>query len=123
VRVPGTLHHTLYHFKHYKMNCSKIIASIFLRQLLVVDVITFLLNADFDKVTAIFSFANKTSSFEYLCNYRVALFSMNLHWVVVVHTFDLSSQEVEAGRYLSSRPAWSTERVPGQPGLHRETLP
>jgi hypothetical protein len=22
---------------------------------------------------------------------------------------------------LSSRPAWSTERVPGQPGLHRET--
>jgi hypothetical protein len=23
---------------------------------------------------------------------------------------------------VSSRPAWSTERVPGQPGLHRETL-
>jgi hypothetical protein len=23
---------------------------------------------------------------------------------------------------LSSRPAWSTERVPGQPGLHRETF-
>jgi hypothetical protein len=24
-------------------------------------------------------------------------------------------------RFLSSRPAWSTELVPGQPGLHRET--
>ena len=23
---------------------------------------------------------------------------------------------------LSSRPAWSTEKVPGQPGLHSETL-
>jgi hypothetical protein len=23
---------------------------------------------------------------------------------------------------VSSRPAWSTERVPGQPGLHRKTL-
>ena len=28
----------------------------------------------------------------------------------------------EAGRSLSSRVAWSTEQVPGQPGLHRETL-
>jgi hypothetical protein len=26
--------------------------------------------------------------------------------------------EAEAGRFLSLRPAWSTERVPGQPGLH-----
>jgi hypothetical protein len=24
---------------------------------------------------------------------------------------------------LSSRPAWSTDQVPGQSGLHRETLP
>jgi hypothetical protein len=30
--------------------------------------------------------------------------------------------EAEAGRFLSSRPAWSIEWVPGQPGLHRETL-
>jgi hypothetical protein len=30
--------------------------------------------------------------------------------------------EAEAGRFLSSRPAWSTEWVPGQPRLHRETL-
>ena len=26
------------------------------------------------------------------------------------------------GRSLNSRPAWSTELVPGKPGLHRETL-
>jgi hypothetical protein len=26
------------------------------------------------------------------------------------------------GGFLSLRPAWSTEWVPGQPGLHRETL-
>jgi hypothetical protein len=33
-----------------------------------------------------------------------------------------STWEAEAGGFLSSRPAWSTERVPGQPGLHRKTL-
>jgi hypothetical protein len=41
---------------------------------------------------------------------------------VVVHAFNPSTQEAEAGGFLSSRPAWSTEQVPGQPGLHRETL-
>ena len=41
---------------------------------------------------------------------------------VVAHTFDPSTREAEAGEFLSSRPAWSTEWVPGQPGLHRETL-
>jgi hypothetical protein len=41
---------------------------------------------------------------------------------VVAHAFDPSTQEAEAGRFLSSRPAWSTEWVPGQPGLYRETL-
>jgi hypothetical protein len=41
---------------------------------------------------------------------------------VVVHTFNPSTREAEAGGFLSSRPAWSTELVPGQPGLHRETL-
>jgi hypothetical protein len=40
---------------------------------------------------------------------------------VVVHAFNPSTQE-EAGRFLSSRPAWSTVWVPGQPGLYRETL-
>jgi hypothetical protein len=33
-----------------------------------------------------------------------------------------STWKAKAGRFLSSRPAWSTEWVPGQPGLHRETL-
>jgi hypothetical protein len=41
---------------------------------------------------------------------------------MVVHTFNPNTQEAEAGRFLRSRPAWSTKLVPGQPGLHRETL-
>jgi hypothetical protein len=48
---------------------------------------------------------------------------------VVAHSFDPSTWEAEAGRFLSSRPTeseaywvWSTEWVPGQPGLYRETL-
>jgi hypothetical protein len=40
----------------------------------------------------------------------------------VAHAFNPSTREAEAGGFLSSRPAWSTEWVPGQPGLHRETL-
>jgi hypothetical protein len=40
----------------------------------------------------------------------------------VVNTFNPSTWEAEAGGFLSSRPAWSTEWVPGQPGLYRETL-
>ena len=46
----------------------------------------------------------------------------HLGQVVVVHTFNLSTCEVEAGGSLSSRPAWSTEHALGQPRLHRETL-
>jgi hypothetical protein len=42
--------------------------------------------------------------------------------VVVAHTFSSSTQEAEAGKSLSLRPAWSTEQVPGQAGLHREVL-
>jgi hypothetical protein len=38
--------------------------------------------------------------------------------VVVVHTFNPSTWEAEAGGFLSSRSVWS----PGQPGLYRETL-
>jgi hypothetical protein len=45
-----------------------------------------------------------------------------LSWAVVAHAFNPSTWEAEAGRFLSSRPPWSTEWVPGQPGLHRETL-
>jgi hypothetical protein len=43
-------------------------------------------------------------------------------WAVVPHAFNPSTWEAEAGGFLSSRPAWSTEWVPGQPGLLRETL-
>jgi hypothetical protein len=41
---------------------------------------------------------------------------------VVVHAFNPRTREAEVGKSLSSRPAWSTQWVPGQPGLHRETL-
>jgi hypothetical protein len=41
---------------------------------------------------------------------------------MVAHAFNPSTWEAEAGGFLSSRPAWSTAWVPGQPGLHRETL-
>jgi hypothetical protein len=41
---------------------------------------------------------------------------------MVAHAFNSSTREAEAGGFLSSRPAWSTKWVPGQPGLHRETL-
>jgi hypothetical protein len=44
------------------------------------------------------------------------------NWAVVAHAFNPSTWEAEAGGFLSSRPVWSTESVPGQPGLHRETL-
>ena len=38
------------------------------------------------------------------------------------HRVNPSTLEAEAGGSLCLRPVWSTERVPGQPGLHRETL-
>jgi hypothetical protein len=41
---------------------------------------------------------------------------------MVVQAFSSSIWEAEVGGFLSSRPAWSTEWVLGQPGLHRETL-
>ena len=41
---------------------------------------------------------------------------------MLAHAFISSTQELAAGRSLSSRPAWFTKQVPGQPGLHRETL-
>jgi hypothetical protein len=47
---------------------------------------------------------------------------MPINWAVVAHAFNPSTPEVEAGRFLSSRPAWSIKWVPGQPGLYRETL-
>jgi hypothetical protein len=52
----------------------------------------------------------------------VTILKVNLSRAVVAHAFNPSTWEAEAGGFLSSRPAWSTEWVPGQPGLHRETL-
>ena len=46
----------------------------------------------------------------------------NFMLTMVVHAFNLSIPEAEADRSLSSRPAWSTEQVTGQPGIHRKTL-
>jgi major histocompatibility complex class I len=33
-------------------------------------------------------------------------------WAMVAHAFNPSNWEAEAGRFLSSRPAWSTQRNP-----------
>ena len=41
---------------------------------------------------------------------------------LVAHACNPSTREAEAGGFLSSRPAWSTEWAPGQPGLYRKTL-
>ena len=41
---------------------------------------------------------------------------------VAVHGFNPSTWEAEADRFLSLSLGWSTEWVPGQPGLHKETL-
>jgi hypothetical protein len=45
-------------------------------------------------------------------------------WAVVTHTLNSNTQQTEAGRSLSLslEPNCSTERVPGQPRLHREAL-
>ena len=40
----------------------------------------------------------------------------------MVHVFNRSIWEGEAGRFHSLQPAWSTEWIPGQPGLYNETL-
>jgi hypothetical protein len=40
----------------------------------------------------------------------------------VVIRLQFQHSEGRADTSLSSRSAWSTEQVPGQPGLHRETL-
>jgi hypothetical protein len=42
---------------------------------------------------------------------------------MVAHTFTPSIWGSEASGSVRLRPAWSTEGVPGQPELHRNTLP
>jgi hypothetical protein len=41
---------------------------------------------------------------------------------VVVHAFNPSTWQAEAGGFLNSRPAWSTKLVPGEQEIYRETL-
>ena len=41
---------------------------------------------------------------------------------MIEHPLNPSTQGAEDLGFLSSRPAWSTEQVPGQPGLNREPL-
>jgi hypothetical protein len=41
---------------------------------------------------------------------------------VETHTFNPSSWEVGVGGFLISRPAWSPNSVPGQPGIHKENM-
>jgi hypothetical protein len=42
--------------------------------------------------------------------------------VVAAHLFNPSPSEAKTGGFLSSKLAWSTEGVPGHPGIYRETL-
>jgi hypothetical protein len=67
--------------------------------------------------------------FRYFCPHGYGLVSCFLALkftissrAVVALAFNPSTWEAEAGRFLGSRLAWSTECVPGQPGLHRESL-
>jgi hypothetical protein len=52
----------------------------------------------------------------------ISILQKLVSWVVVEHTWNPNPLEAEAGRSLSLWPAWSTDWVSGQPGLHRETL-
>jgi hypothetical protein len=70
---------------------------------------------------------NKVGQIRYLhveeCRFKLSLCAkISSKPGVVAHAFNPSTWEAEAGRFLSSRPAWSTKWVPGQPRLHRETL-
>ena len=39
---------------------------------------------------------------------------------LVAHAFNNSTWKAEAARFVSSKPAWTSQWAPGQPGLHRE---
>ena len=63
----------------------------------------------------------------YLCLLTAGIKGVCYHTWVDVHTHapahtPPTSQEAEAGQYLSSKPFWCTQQVLGQPELHMETL-
>jgi hypothetical protein len=45
-----------------------------------------------------------------------------MSWAVVAHAFNPSTREAEAGRFLSSRPAWSTEWVQDSQGYSEKPI-
>ena len=49
---------------------------------------------------------DQSSSFAYK---QVFILKAPFRWAVVVHAFNPSTWEAEAGGFLSSRPAWSTK--------------
>jgi hypothetical protein len=51
---------------------------------------------------------------------RIFFLKSDIHSCAMVCDFNPNTQKAETDRSLSSRPTWSTEWVPGQPGLHRE---
>lgn len=53
--------------------------------------------------------------------FTFACYKHNKCQVLVVHIFNLHTQEAERGRSMKFMPFWSTEAVPSQPWLHRET--
>jgi hypothetical protein len=57
----------------------------------------------------------------YICFYLKTFKNFIYGQAVMVYAFNPSTWEAEAGIFLSLRPAWSTEWVPRQPGLFRET--
>lgn len=56
------------------------------------------------------------------CIYWAVLQSTERSVALVAHAFDPNTQEAEAHGLLSLRPNWSTERIPREIGLHRESL-
>jgi hypothetical protein len=54
---------------------------------------------------------NSTREFLKLINNfnKMAGYKINSSWAMVVHVFNLRTSEAEAGRFLSSKPAWSTQ--------------
>jgi hypothetical protein len=51
-----------------------------------------------------FKAAQRPSRYE-----ELNLKNLPMNWEVVAHAFDPNTWEAEAGRFLSSSPAWSTE--------------
>jgi hypothetical protein len=67
----------------------------------------------------IYMFKYKIGNMIFESGYQASTLKTSWSGAVVAHTLNSSTWEAEAGRFLSSRSGWSTEWVPGQPGLQR----